>query len=187
MSLQALLVIVFAITAGFMFWASGYVQSSVHDQLVAQQIVFPTKNSASLQALPAADRSAMSQYAGDVMSNGNEAETYANHFIKVHLGEMGMTYSQISARLLAHPNNTTLQQLSETIFKGTTLRGMLLNAYGWWTIGTYTGLGALAALLAALAVFGAFVFEVIIALREKSASAVGAVRRQPSASVGSPA
>jgi hypothetical protein len=46
----------------------------------------------------------------------------------------------------------------DTLFKGETLRGMLLNAYGWWTVGSITmwvgygavGLGIILALFAAL-------------------------------------
>jgi cytochrome oxidase assembly protein ShyY1 len=33
----------------------------------------------------------------------------------------------------------------QTIFKGTTLRGMLLNAYGWWQMGQIMLISALVA------------------------------------------
>jgi hypothetical protein len=82
------------------------------------------------KALPAADAAAMTQYAGQQMANGAQAETYANHFIAVHLKEIGggKTYSQLSAEALTQPNNATLQAQVDTVFKGTTLRGLLLNA-----------------------------------------------------------
>src|SRR5262249_39863245 len=66
-----------------------------------------------------------------------QAQAYADHFIGVHLGEIGggKTYSQLSAAALAQPRNTKLAGQVATIFKGTTLRGMLLNAYGWWQLG----------------------------------------------------
>ncbi|MGD0196271.1 MAG: hypothetical protein ABSC35_15580 [Candidatus Dormibacteria bacterium] len=48
-----------------------------------------------------------------------------------------------------------------TIFKGTTLRSMLLNAYGWSEIGTFAGYAAIGLLVAAIAVLGAFLFEIV--------------------------
>ncbi len=42
---------------------------------------------------------------------------------------------------------------------------MLLNAYGWWTIGTYTTYAAFGLMLAALVVLGAMVFEFATARR----------------------
>ena len=42
---------------------------------------------------------------------------------------------------------------------------MLLNAYGWWTIGTYTTYAAFGLILAALVVLGAMVFEFVAARR----------------------
>ena len=52
-----------------------------------------------------------------------------------------------------------------TLFQGETLRSMLLNAYGWWTVGTYTTYAAFGLLLAALVVLGAMVFEFVAARR----------------------
>ena len=48
---------------------------------------------------------------------------------------MGGTYSQLSAKSLAQPGNAKLAALADTVFKGTTLRGMLLNAYAFWKMG----------------------------------------------------
>ena len=60
---------------------------------------------------------------------------------------------------------TTLNAQRETLFKGETLRSMLLNAYGWWTIGVYTTYAAFALMIVALGVLGALVFEVFVAAR----------------------
>ncbi|HEY6790584.1 MAG TPA: hypothetical protein VI365_25080, partial [Trebonia sp.] len=59
---------------------------------------------------------------------------------------------QLSAESLAQPANTTLATTVNTVFKGETLRSMLLNAYGWWKVSQITyiislvmfGLGGLA-------------------------------------------
>jgi hypothetical protein len=61
----------------------------------------------------------MSAYAGQLMSNGAQAETYADHFIAVHLKEIGggKTYSQLSAESLAQPKNTALAEQVRTLFR----------------------------------------------------------------------
>ena len=67
----------------------------------------------------------------------------------------GKTYSQLSAESLAQPNNTQLAGLVNTVFKGETLRSMLLNAYGWWKVSQITFIASLIAFgLAGLAVLG---------------------------------
>ena len=79
----------------------------------------------------------MNQYAGQELLTGAQAEIYANNFINVHLSEIGawQTYSQLSTAAQADPTNAKLAGEVATIFKGTTLRSMLLNAYGWGEIG----------------------------------------------------
>jgi hypothetical protein len=42
----------------------------------------------------------------------------------------------------------------------------LLNAYGWWTIGTYALYAAIGLALAAFAVLGALAFEIFLAVRD---------------------
>ncbi len=167
--LQVAMIAVFAFAAGFLFWAGNFTHSYVHDELVAQKIVFPPANSPAIKALPAADASAMRAYAGQPLDSGVKAEVYANHFIKVHLGEMGMTYLQASAKAMAQPKNAQLQTLVATLFKGETLRGLLLNSWGWWTIGTYAFYAAIGMTVATLAVLGALIFEVALARRKNEA------------------
>ena len=82
----------------------------------------------------------VSQYAGQQLLTGQQAEAYADHFIAVHLSEIGggKTYSQLSTEAIAQPNNAELADQVATVFKGTTLRSMLLNAYGWWKVSQIT-------------------------------------------------
>ena len=54
------------------------------------------------------------------------------------------TYSQLSAESMAQPDNTQLSGLVATVFKGETLRSMLLNAYGWWKVSQITFIISLA-------------------------------------------
>ena len=141
------LVAVLLIAGGLLTWGHSFVASEVHTQLAAQKIVFPPANSPAIKELPAADAAAMSQYSGQLMTTGAQAETYADHFIAVHLKEIGggKTYSQLSAASMAQPKNAALAAQVATVFKGTTLRGMLLNAYGWWQMGQIILISAIVA------------------------------------------
>jgi hypothetical protein len=60
---------------------------------------------------------------------------------------------------MAQPTNTELASQVNTVFKGETLRGMLLNAYAFWKMGQialYAAIAAFvgAALMLALAALG---------------------------------
>jgi hypothetical protein len=151
------LAVVLAIGGGLLLWGHSVISNDVHNQLAAQKIVFPPANSAPIKELPAADAAAMNQYGGQLMTTGAQAQAYADHFIAVHLTKIGggQTYSQLSAKSLAEPKNTALAQQVQTIFRGTTLRGMLLSAYGWWQMGQIM-------LVAAFVAFGAAVLFLIL-------------------------
>ena len=145
------LAVVLAIGGGLLLWGHSVVNTDVHNQLAAQKIVFPVASSPEIKALPAADAAAMKQYAGQLMTTGAQAETYADNFIAVHLQGIGAgkTYSQLSALSMAQPKNTALADQVAAVFKGTTLRGMLLNAYGWWQMGQILLISAVVAFCAA--------------------------------------
>jgi hypothetical protein len=106
-----------------------YAYSNVTSQLSMQQITMP--GGAALKGLTPADVTALSPYAGQQMTTGAQAEAYADHFIARHIAEMGMTYSQASAKCRATPPDKQACALEPTIFQGTTLRGMLLEAWGF--------------------------------------------------------
>jgi hypothetical protein len=150
------------IVAGVLLvWGHTYANNQVSSQLSAQKIVFPTKTNAEFKALPKADQAAMGQYAGQLMTNGAQAETYANHFIAYHLSLIGggKTYSQLSTLSRANPTNTTLAGEVQTVFQGTTLRSMLLEAYGFWQFGQIALISAIvsfcgAALMLILSLLG---------------------------------
>ncbi len=135
---------VLAIAGGLLLWAHSFVQDQVTTQLSAQQIYFPEKGSESL-ADPAV-KPYLSQYAGQQLTTGVQAKAYADHFIAVHLKEMtgGQTYAQLSGKALANPDDQKLAGLVATVFKGETLRGLLLNAYAFGQMGTIALYGAIA-------------------------------------------
>jgi len=151
------LAVVLAIGGGLLLWGHSVISNDVHTQLAAQKIVFPPANSAPIKELPAADAAAMNAYGGQLMTTGAQAQTYADHFIAVHLVKIGggQTYSQLSAKSLAQPKNTALAQQVQTLFRGETLRGLLLNAYGWWQMGQIM-------LISAFVAFGAAVVFLIL-------------------------
>jgi hypothetical protein len=132
--------VLLAVAGGLLIWGSAYVHNTVQNQLAAQQIYFPPASAfahpkAGTEITPSMIPS-VSQYAGEQLLTGQQAEAYADHFIAVHLTEIGggKTYSQLSALSIAQPKNATLANQVATVFKGTTLRSMLLNAYGWWKV-----------------------------------------------------
>src|SRR3984893_17460322 len=136
---------------GMLLWGSAYVHNTVQGQLSAQQIFFPPKAAfahpkAGTEITPSMIPS-VSQYAGQQLVTGQQAESYADNFIAVHITNMtgGKTYAQLSAASLAQPNNTDLAGQVGTVFKGETLRSMLLNAFGWWKVSQITYIASLIA------------------------------------------
>jgi hypothetical protein len=155
------LTVALAVAGGLLLWGSAYVHNSVRNQLAAQQIYFPAKAAfahpkAGTEITPNMIPS-VSQYAGQQLLTGQQAEAFADHFIAQHLQDMapGQTYATLSAKSIAQPDNAKLAALVQTVFRGDTLRAMLLNAYGWWKVSQITYIAAICAfLLAGLAAIG---------------------------------
>ncbi|MFI5696456.1 hypothetical protein ACIA58_31665 [Kribbella sp. NPDC051586] len=143
------LAIVLVAAGGLLLWAHNFVDNQVHSQLAAQQIFFPKAGSESLN--DPAVKPYLSQYAGQQLVTGAQAEAYANHFIAVHINEMagGKTYSQLSQQSLANPNDAKLAGQVQTVFRGETLRGLLLNAYAFGKMGQIALYAAITAFAAA--------------------------------------
>ncbi len=143
-----ILATVLVAAGGLLTWAHSFVSDQVTTQLSAQQIYFPPKGdaTASKEIGPY-----LNQYAGQQLTTGVQAKAYADHFIAVHLEEMtgGQTYAQLSSKAMANPDDAKLQGLVATVFKGETLRGLLLNAYAFSTMGTIALYGAIASFIGA--------------------------------------
>jgi len=155
----ALLTIVLLVAGGLLLWGYSYVTSNVHDQLAAQKIYFPPK-SAFANPQPGGEITpsmipSVSQYAGQQLLTGQQAGVYANDFISVHLNEIGggKTYSELSAQLQATPQGTpaytALSNQVDLIFRGTTLRGLLLEAYGFSQMGQVALIASIASFILA--------------------------------------
>jgi hypothetical protein len=143
-----LMTVVLIIAGSLLVWAHTFVDNEIHNQLAAEQIYFPAANSA---AVAAPEFKAMRQYGGQQLTTGAQAEVYADHFIANHLKTIGggKTYAQLSTEAQADPTNTKLAATVDTVFKGETLRGLLLNAYAFGTMATIAGIAAIAAYIAA--------------------------------------
>ena len=160
----AVLVVIFAVAGGLGLWGYSFANSNVHNQLAQQNITFPAQAAfahpkAGTEITPSMIPS-VSQYAGQPLVTGRQAEVYANDFIAVHLQEIGggQSYAQASAAAMALPKGspayTAAEAKVQTIFQGTTLRGLLLEAYAFWTMGQIALWAAVVAfILAAVMLF----------------------------------
>lgn len=133
---------------GLAWFGYSFTSTQIQSELGSQRIFFPPKGSSAL----ASDKIGpyLNQYAGQQLLTGDQARAYADHFIAVHLEEVagGQTYAELSSKAMANPTDAKLQGQVATLFKGETLRGMLLNAYAFWTVGQIARIAALVSLAA---------------------------------------
>jgi hypothetical protein len=155
LSFAGVIVTIGLVVAGsLLLWGHSFAESNVHSQLAEQQISFPTATELAHPnggEITVAMQKTLGPYAGKAVTTGPEAKAYADDFIAVHLSEMPYhgVYSQVSAAALAQPNNTQLKALETTVFQGTTLRGLLLEAYGFSEFGTIALFSAIACFILA--------------------------------------
>jgi hypothetical protein len=147
------------VAGSLLAWAHNFVSDEVSTQLSQQQITFPAAGSEQLSDPAVAPY--LTKYAGQQLTNGEQAKAYADHYIAVHLKAIGggQTYSQLSTLSQANPDDAALAGKVQTVFRGETLRGLLLDAYAFGKMGqialyaayvAFTG----AALMIVLSAFG---------------------------------
>jgi hypothetical protein len=157
--------IVFAAAGGLLTWGANFADDYVHDELATQKVFFPPADD-----LRDEGRDDLVKYAEEQVTTGPQAEAYAS-FIDGHLQGIaeGKTYAQIDDRGAAQAVEdaqangasdaeiadlqATADQLSgqrDSLFKGETLRGLLLSAFAWSTIGRIAGIAAWVAFAGAL-------------------------------------
>ncbi|MBW4077184.1 MAG: hypothetical protein HIU84_01440 [Acidobacteria bacterium] len=126
-----------------------FTSSQVKSQLLEQKVFFPKVGEADYQDLVKAN---LTQYAGQQVLTGSQAQIFANDIIGVDTNMIsgGKTYAQLSAASLADPSNATLKNQVELVFRGDTLRGLLLNAYAFGFIGVIALYAAIASFVLAL-------------------------------------
>lgn len=153
------------VAGGLLTWGANFSDDYVGDELASQNITFPPA-----EALEAEGRTDLLEYAGEDVTTGEHAEAYAS-FIDGHLDPIadGMTYADMggvvreaeAAVEAAEAGGASEAELAElegaaaaangqrdALFKGETLRGLLLTAYAWATVGTIAGYAAFAAFAA---------------------------------------
>jgi hypothetical protein len=148
-----------------------FAKSYVKDQLVQQRITFTPVDKLTDEEKQA---TCIVTYAGQPLTTGKQAECYANNYIAVHLGEVndGKTYSETSTESRAaqaaadaatKANSADAATLTaqakvlsgktDTLFRGETLRGLLLTSYGFSIFGERAQQAAFVAYAAALVLF----------------------------------
>lgn len=139
--------VVLAVGGILLLWGGNFAHETVTDELTSQKIAF----SSDTQALPPE----LQPYAGLPVVDGPSAQAYAD-LINVHLSGVaaGQTYSEVSEAWIAGGrSDEELAGQRMTLFIGETLRGMLLNAYAFWTIGTIALVAAWCAFAASAIIF----------------------------------
>ncbi len=118
------------VAGGLVYYGGSYATSMVHDQLAEQKIYFPASQA---DGLPPS----LQMYAGQQVDSGEKAKAYADDYIKEHLQKVagGKTYAEVSSAYQKDKTNQALAGQRQTLFMGETLRGILLNAWGWGLIG----------------------------------------------------
>ena len=162
-------VAILLVLLGFVFKTNAdFADSYVHDQLAEQKISFTAAEFLSDEEKTS---SCLIENAGTALDSGKKAECYANDYIGMHLKGIGggETYATIGAiqtkakTALADAtaaNATNVVELKadldkitgqrETMFKGETLRGLLLTSYGFSIFGEKAALAAMLSFLGAL-------------------------------------
>jgi hypothetical protein len=167
-SFGAVLAVALLVAGSLLTWGANFSDDYVGDELASQNITFPPA-----AALKEEGRSDLLKYAGQDLTTGKQAEAYAS-YINGHLQGIadGATYADLgtpereanAAVTAAKADGTSEADLAKlegeaaaitgqrnTLFKGETLRGLLLTAFAWSTVGSIAGYAAIAAFAAAAA------------------------------------
>ena len=158
--------VVLVVAGSLLLWGNRFATDYVDRELTAQNIVFPDE-----AALVEQGRNDLVGFAGQQVNTGSEAEAYAS-YIDGHLADTadGATYADLggperaaNAAVQAAKDSgaseaeiaalqeeaTTITGQRNTLFKGETLRGLLLSTFAWSTIGRIAGIAAVVAFVAA--------------------------------------
>ena len=144
------------VAAGLLNWGASFANDSVKSQLENQNIAFPA-----VEAMPEATKDQLAKWAGMQVTTGEMARDYSDLYLWEHMKGAAIavagspiTYSEASAKYMGMVRGGTgtaeeiakYGELRQTLFMGNTLRGMLLEAYAFGTLGVIAGYAALAAL-----------------------------------------
>jgi hypothetical protein len=134
-SMGGLALAVVLLVLGVLFQQNAnFAKDNVKDQLRQQQVFFPKEDQLSEEERA---QQAVVDHAGQQVDTADEAQIYADDFIALHLEGVagGKTYSQVSGAAQQNPDDEQLQAQAQTLFRGETLRGLLLTSYAFGTLG----------------------------------------------------
>ena len=151
--------VVLLVLGGLAIYGGNFGRNNVTDRLEPQNVTFAPYDQMSPE-----EQATLGEFAGQQVTTGPQAEAFAQ-YIAGHLEGVndGKTYAETSAAARAEgldaKTAADLQGKADTLFKGETLRSIMLNAYAWWTAATialYAGYVLIAAgiVIAVLAFFG---------------------------------
>lgn len=133
-----------------------FADNTVRDQLTAQKISFPPADALDEREQ---QQPGVVKYAGEAVDNGDKARVYADEFIGLHLQQTGddeelwgLTYAELGGVARAETDadrQAEINEVRETVFKGETLRGLLLTTYGFWQLGQEAGFAMTISFIAA--------------------------------------
>ena len=155
----AVIAVAMIVLGGFAIYGGNFGRDNVQSRLVPEKVTF-----APYDAMSPEEQQTLGTFAGQQVTTGPQAEAFAR-YIAGHLLEVndGKTYAETSAAARADgldaKTAADLSVKADILFKGETLRSIMLNAYGWWTVATialYVGytMIVLGLLLGALAILG---------------------------------
>ncbi len=142
---------VFIVVGSLAIYGGNFGRDNVRDRLTPEQVSF-----APASAMSPAELASVGAYAGQQVTTGPQAEAFAR-YIAGHLQFVndGKTYAETSAAArqegLDPKAAADLQAKADVLFKGETLRSIMLNAYGWWTVATIAMYAGVTLIVAGLA------------------------------------
>jgi len=166
--------VVFAVAGALLLWGAKFSDDYVHQELSSQRITMPSADTLRAEGLDH-----LVKWADTPLDSGAKAEGYAQYIDGhlantggkyADEGQAPLTYSEMGAveratagavaeateagasdeeiaELQAAADEATADR--NTLFKGETLRGLLLSAYAWSTVGTIAYYSAVGAFVAA--------------------------------------
>lgn len=163
-TLQVVMVIIFAFGAGMAYWGYSFNNDQIKNQLAPQQIFFPKD----ISDVPQPEQNALAPYVGQQVLNGEQAHIFAENYLGLHLRELadGKVYSQLSTEARAEKDPVEKAKkdgLVQTAFRGETLKGMLNQAWAFSIFGTMAMYVSFGLAIVALIVLAALVFELFFA------------------------
>jgi hypothetical protein len=180
----AMLTLVLIVAGAMLMWGANFASSQVSSQLKEQGVYFPAKGDAGFDAKT---YPTLQKWAGQQLTTGEQAKAYANDYIAHHLKAIngGKNYAQTSADAMKLQNQASLDAVAANnspedqtlvdaadasataaaaanekvnlLFRGETLRGLLLTSFAFWQIGQI-------AFISGIFAFGAAIVMLILTL-----------------------